>query len=133
DASETCIDGYLYQCYREEAWWGMSHGEPYLLRTFHGEPAKLAEHVTALQAGKQVTVTCLADGDREKMQIGEGKLQRLRASSTRLEYNARRDFAGWGAEGPEAEELIVEPIFPASSADWKYIAANQVTVDNWMQ
>lgn len=133
DASETCIDGYWYQCYREDAWWGMSHGEPYLLRTFHGAPAKLAEHVTAMQAGKQVTVTCLADGDREQLHLGEGKLQRLRASLSRLEYNSRRDFAGWGVDGPEADELIVEPVFPASSPDWKYIAANRVTVDNWMQ
>jgi hypothetical protein len=133
DASETCLDGYWYQCYREEAWWGMSHGEPYLLRTFHGSPAKLADHVAAIQRGEQVVVTCLADGDREQLQIGRGKIQRLRASNTRLEYNVRRDFAGFGADGPEAEEYVFETILPASSPNWKYRAASQVTGENWMK
>ena len=46
-ASETCIGTYWYQCYREGEWWGMSHAEPYLLRTFCGDPEKLASHLPA--------------------------------------------------------------------------------------
>src|SRR5262249_17477651 len=32
--SETCIGAYWYQCYREGVWWGMTHAEPFLLRTY---------------------------------------------------------------------------------------------------
>src|SRR5947209_5825063 len=41
-ASETCIGGYWYQTYpngewkAEATWWGMSHAEPFLLRTYCG-------------------------------------------------------------------------------------------------
>ena len=46
-ASETCIGNYWYQCYGNandvNGWWGMSHAEPYLLRSFCGRPDKLAE------------------------------------------------------------------------------------------
>src|SRR5262249_3168191 len=44
-ASETCIGNYWYQCYGNagdpNGWWGMSHGEPYLLRSFSGRVDKL--------------------------------------------------------------------------------------------
>src|SRR5690242_17597467 len=40
-ASETCIGTYWYQAYAGD-WWGMSHGEPFLLRTYAGKPEKLA-------------------------------------------------------------------------------------------
>ena len=40
DASETCIGTYWYQCYREGEWWGMSHAEPFLLRTFCRRPGQ---------------------------------------------------------------------------------------------
>ena len=33
-ASETCIGSYWYQCYPNGEWWGLSHGEPFLLRSF---------------------------------------------------------------------------------------------------
>src|SRR5262245_35148087 len=40
-ASETCIDNYWYQAYNGGEWWSLSHGEPFLLRTFAGKPSKL--------------------------------------------------------------------------------------------
>src|SRR6266478_345944 len=44
-ASETCIGTYWYQAYANGDWWGMSHGEPYLLRSFAGNVDKLAAAV----------------------------------------------------------------------------------------
>src|SRR5690348_6775550 len=41
-ASETCIGTYWYQAYAQGEWWGLSHGEPFLLRSFCGKPEKLA-------------------------------------------------------------------------------------------
>src|SRR5262249_47882661 len=43
EASETCIGTYWYQCYRESEWWALSHAEPFLLRTFYGDPEKLGQ------------------------------------------------------------------------------------------
>src|SRR5438132_14153679 len=40
-ASATCIGTYWYQAYATRPWWGMSHGEPYLLRSFAGKVHKL--------------------------------------------------------------------------------------------
>ena len=37
-ASETCIGTYWYQAYAGGEWWGMSHGEPFLLRSYSGKP-----------------------------------------------------------------------------------------------
>src|SRR5213593_4148494 len=52
-ASETCIDGYWYQCYPEGEWWAMSHAEPYLLRTYQGDPDKLATAAKGIVAGRE--------------------------------------------------------------------------------
>ena len=46
-ASETCIGNYWYQCYPNGEWWGLSHGEPFLLRSFYGNIDKLIPAVTA--------------------------------------------------------------------------------------
>jgi hypothetical protein len=96
-AGEVCIDQYWYQCYAGD-WWRLSHGEPYLLRTFAGKPEKLASLVAAMLTGQEVTVPCMVDGDKTALQLRKGKLQRLRASLRIQDYNARRDFAGWGVE-----------------------------------
>jgi len=96
-AAETCIPNYWYQTYAGE-WWGLSHGEPFFLRSFAGRPEKLAEAVTAMLAGQEVTVPCMVDGDKNLLHVRSAKLQRLKASLKLLEYNQQRDFAGWGAE-----------------------------------
>ena len=51
-ASETCIGTYWYQAYAGGEWWNMSHGEPFLLRSFAGNVDKLAAAVTDI-AGRQ--------------------------------------------------------------------------------
>jgi hypothetical protein len=95
-ASETCIDGYWYQAYPNGEWWGMSHAEPYMNRSYAGKPEKLAPIVSALLAGQEVVVPCMVDGDKNALQMGTAKIQRLKASLKIIEYNATRDFVGWG-------------------------------------
>lgn len=96
-AGEVCIDNYWYQCYHGD-WWAMSHAEPYLLRSFAGKPEKLATAVTAMLAGHEVAVPCMVDGDKQALQLGTARVQRMRASLKILDYNPKRDFVGWGVE-----------------------------------
>lgn len=96
-ASETCIDNYWYQCYGGE-WWSMSHAEPYFLRSFAGRPAKLATIVERMLAGEEVAVPCMVDGDKNALQLRTARVQRIKASLKILDYNAKRDFVGWGVE-----------------------------------
>jgi hypothetical protein len=132
-ASETCIGGYWYQCYPEGEWWGMSHAEPLLLRSFHGDPDKLATAVKGIVAGREVVVPCLADGPREQLLLAKGKLQRLKASLKRMDYDQKRDFVGFGAGDGEEENFEHIVILPASSTGWKYLPALQAapTGDRW--
>jgi len=97
-ASETCIGTYWYQALPSGEWWTMLHAEPYLLRSFSGKPEKLAAAVTAVCAGQEVIVPCLADGDKNALQLRTGKIQRLRANLKLIEYNEKRDFVGWGQQ-----------------------------------
>ena len=94
-AGECMIDGYWYQIYPGD-WWSMSHAEPYLGRTFHGRPEKLATVVTAMLGGQEVIVPCMVDGDKNALKTGTAKIQRLRNSLKLVDYNPQRDFAGWG-------------------------------------
>jgi hypothetical protein len=96
-ASETCIDKYWYQAYAGE-WWGMSHAEPFLTRTYCGAPEKLAAAVAAVLAGQEVIVPCMADGDKEALHLRRARLMRMKASLAIQDYNPQRDFAGWGVE-----------------------------------
>ena len=97
-ASETFIGTTWYQAYPQGEWWGMSHGEPFLLRSFAGKPDKLAAAVLDIAAGKEVVVPCMVDGDKEAIHKKTAKIQRLKASLKILDYNPKRDFVGWGGE-----------------------------------
>lgn len=96
-AGEVCLRDYWYQCYPGD-WWAMSHGEPYLLRSYAGKPEKLIPVVTAIMAGQEVVVPCMVDGDKNALQLRTARIQRMKASLKTLNYDARRDFAGWGVE-----------------------------------
>jgi hypothetical protein len=98
NASETCIDMYWYQAYGGGRDWGMSHAEPFLLRSFAGRPEKLVMAVEEIMAGKEVVVPAMMDGDKNAIQLRTAKVQRLRASLKLNDYNASRDFIGWGSE-----------------------------------
>lgn len=97
-ASETCIGNYWYQAYNGGEWWNMSHGEPYMLRSYVGSTDKLATIVQAMIAGQEVVVPCMIDGDKNALQLRTAKIQRLRASLRLQDYNVPRDFVGWGGD-----------------------------------
>jgi FG-GAP-like repeat/FG-GAP repeat len=97
-ASETCIGSYWYQCYPNGEWWGMSHGEPFLLRSFCGNVDKLAAAVTDMIQGKEVVVPCMVDGNKDDLHLRRARIQRLKASLKIQDYNQKRDFVGWGGE-----------------------------------
>ncbi len=97
-ASETCIDMYWYQAYGGGTDWGMSHAEPFLLRTFAGRPEKLVMAVEEILANREVIVPAMVDGDKNAIQLRTAKIQRMRASLKLADYNAARDFIGWGSE-----------------------------------
>lgn len=119
-ASETCIGNYWYQCYPEGEWWGMSHAEPYLLRTYCGDPAKLGEAVPQIVKGEEVVLPCMMDSPKEVLQERKAKLQRLKVSLKRLEYDAKRDFVSFGGEGEEIISYKITPVVAEGSADWKF-------------
>jgi hypothetical protein len=95
-ASETYIGGYWYQAYAGE-WWAMSHGEPFLLRSYTGKPEKLASAVTSMLAGQEVVIPCMVD-DKALLHTKAAKVQRFKASLKLQDYNPKRDFVGWGNE-----------------------------------
>jgi hypothetical protein len=126
DASETCIGTYWYQCYREGDWWGMSHAEPFLLRTFYGEADRLADLVAKILKNEEVVVTCLADGNKEHLHQRKGKLQRMKASLKKLDYDPKKDFVGFGDENGEGiDEFKTTEIIPASSKGWRYLSSKE--------
>jgi hypothetical protein len=133
-ASETCIGNYWYQCYPEGEWWGMSHAEPFLMRTYFGDAEKLAAAVAKMLEGQEVIIPCLADGDKEKMHQRKGKVQRLKASLKRLNYDAKRDFVAFGA-GDDGVELKTVLLLGQSAAGWKFLPAKDVTSvgDRWRE
>ena len=97
-ASETYIGTSWYQAYPQGEWWGMSHGEPFLLRSYAGKVDKLPGIVADILAGKEVIVPCMVDGDKEAIHKKTARIQRLKASLKLLDYNPKRDFVGWGGE-----------------------------------
>lgn len=97
-ASETCIGTWWYQCYAQGEWWGHVHGEPFLLRSFAGQPEKLAAIIATMQAGQETIAPCMVDGDKEDLHNRRARIQRLKVSLKLLDYNPKRDFVGWGGE-----------------------------------
>ncbi|MCC6417551.1 MAG: VCBS repeat-containing protein [Gemmataceae bacterium] len=97
-ASETCIGTWWYQAYGGGENWNHSHAEPFLLRTFTGNPEKLVTIIADLLAGRETLAPCMVDGNKEDLHNRRAKIQRLRVSLKLLDYNPKRDFAGWGGE-----------------------------------
>jgi hypothetical protein len=134
-ASETCVGTYWYQCYPEGEWWGLSHAEPFLLRTYFGDAEKLADAVAKMLDGKEVVVPCLADGNKEQLHLRKGKLQRLKASLQRGNYDAKRDFVGFGAGdgGDDDVEYRTVVLLAQSTAGWRFLPAQEAknAGDRW--
>ncbi len=94
---EMCIGTYWYQVGNGGEWWGMTHGEPFLLRSFAGPIDKLIAAVPEIVAGREVVVPCMVDGNKDDLHLRRARIQRLKAS-LKLDYNPKRDFVGWGGE-----------------------------------
>jgi len=97
-ASETFIGVTWYQAYPQGEWWGMSHGEPFMLRSYAGKVDKLPGIIADMVANKEVIVPCMVDGDKEAIHKKIAKIQRVKASLKIQDYNPKRDFVGWGGE-----------------------------------
>lgn len=97
-ASETCVGTWWYQAYGGGEWWNHSHAEPFLLRSFCGQPEKLAGIVAEMIAGRETLAPCMIDGNKEDLHLRRAKIQRLRVSLKLQDYNQKRDFVGWGGE-----------------------------------
>ena len=97
-ASETYFGTSWYQAYPQGEWWGMSHGEPFLLRSYAGKIDKLPGLLAEMLADKEVIVPCMVDGDKEAIHKKVARIQRLKASLKLIDYNPKRDFVGWGGE-----------------------------------
>ena len=133
ESSETCLGTYWYQAYREGDWWGMSHAEPFLLRTFHGDPEKLADLITKILKNEEVVTTCFADGDKNQLHLRKGKLQRMKASLKKIDYDPKRDFVGWGGDGDGADTFVTTVILKQSSDGWRFLPEKEVKGKDWIK
>jgi hypothetical protein len=100
--SHTYIDNVWYasigtggQKKSEDDWWTARFVEPYMLRTYCGKTEQLQEAIKAILDGKEVVVPCLADGTVEELSLYKTRVQYLRASLKRLDYDQKRDFVRW--------------------------------------
>src|ERR1051326_6637960 len=112
--SETCIGTYWYQCAAVDEWWNMTHGEPFLLRTYAGNIDKLAAAVAEMLNEKEVIVPCMVDGNKDDLHLRRAKIERLRASLKLDDYNEKRDFVGFGGE--DFRRIFAMPGFTHYSA-----------------
>src|SRR5947208_1127033 len=97
-AGEMCIGNYWYQIYPGGDWWHMSHGEPFVLRSFAGKAEKLIPIVKDMVAGKDTIAPCMVDGNKDDLHLKRAKIQRLKVSLKLQDYDPKRDFVGWGGE-----------------------------------
>jgi len=97
-ACETCIDNYWYQIYKNgDDLYGMSHGEPFLLRSYAGKADRLPPFVRAIMEGREVILPAMED-NKDLLHKRAGRVLRVRASTKLMNYDLKRDFVGWGGE-----------------------------------
>ena len=61
------------------------------LRTFSGKSQELPTAVAAILKGEEVVVPCMVADKVEDLAAGRSKMQKMRASLKRLDYNPKRD------------------------------------------
>jgi hypothetical protein len=97
-AGECYLGSYWYQMGNGGDWWSLTHGEPFLLRSYAGNVDKLAAAVADIVANKEVVVPCMVDGPKDDLHLRRARIQRCKASLKLQDYNPKRDFVGWGGE-----------------------------------
>jgi FG-GAP-like repeat len=97
-ACETCIDNYWYQIYKNgEDLYGMSHGEPFLLRSYAGKAERLAPIVRGIIEGREMITPAMED-NKDLLHKRAARVMRVKASLKIMTYDPKRDFVGWGGE-----------------------------------
>src|SRR5205085_9606357 len=83
---------------------------------------------------QEVVVPCLANGNNQELHQRKGKVQRLKASLKRLNYDAKRDFVAFGA-GADGVELKTVVLLAQSTVGWKFLPARDVAAlgDRWRE
>jgi hypothetical protein len=126
-ASETCTGSYWYQCYKEGDWWGMSHAEPFLLRAYCGDAEKLGEFIGDMLQNKEVVIPCMFDEpNRQLLHDRKGKMQLMKASLKLNDYNAKRDFVGWGGDPVDIPQYKTVILLTEGADGWKYNVAQPI-------
>ena len=69
-----------------------------MLTRYCGAPDKLRDAVADIVGGKEVVVPCMVGGNMEDLARRRAKVHRVRASLKLKDFDARRDFVGWGAD-----------------------------------
>jgi hypothetical protein len=92
------IDGYWYWMTYEGKYWTAGAGEPAWLSRYCGTADKLRDPLAKILRGDEVVVPCMVNDDKKDLEQRRAKVQRVRASLKILDYDAKRDFVGWGAE-----------------------------------
>ena len=113
----------------------MSHAEPFLLRTFYGDPDKLAADCRRDARGRRGRRAVHGGRQQGQLHQRKGKLQRMKASLKQLDYDPKRDFVGWGGDGEAIDEFKTIELLAASTGPWKFIAAKRAgaTGGKWIE
>ncbi|HEX3148845.1 MAG TPA: VCBS repeat-containing protein [Gemmataceae bacterium] len=97
-ACETCIDNYWYQIYKQgDDLYGMSHGEPFLLRSYAGKADRLPPIVRGIMEGREVICPVMED-NKDLLHKRAARIMRTKASMKLMNFDHKRDFLGWGGE-----------------------------------
>ena len=109
--AEICMGNYWYQTWKEGAGWRLVHSEPTFALAFAGRVQNLIVAVQAMQAGQEVVVPCMAPSDAKALIERTARLQRVKASLKLGDYNAQRDFVGWGGDADQLRPVAGMPGF----------------------
>jgi hypothetical protein len=106
----TYIDKFWY-CSNTGDWnnWTVARLEPNVLRTYSGSTDKLQSAVSAILADSEVIIPCMTEENPQALLQRKARVQLMRASLKRLDYNIKRDFVAWG--GDEIPKLRGMPGF----------------------
>jgi len=95
DFGHTYIDKCWYATMcpaRDWDFWWSIYSDPALLTRWHcGTPAQLANAVDQILAGKTAVVPTLAQGSRDDLRQGRGRIQGLKVGAQIQDYNPARD------------------------------------------